>query len=312
MEEDVYRNDTIDKQALKALAVRSDAKGLAQATGHLGLLAVTGGLVLLASGPVAFAAAALVHGIVLVFLFAPLHEAIHRTAFASRRLNDAVAAACGFLLLLPAGYFRAFHFEHHRFTQDPLRDPELAGPPISSIAGYLLHVSGASYWRERLGTLLRHAGGRVDEGFVPPRQRPATVREARWHCGLYGALLAGSLWAQSPLLLMLWVLPMVLGQPFLRLFLLAEHSGCPQTADMLRNSRTTETHRALRWLCWNMNRHTAHHAYPALPFHALPAADLLLAPEIAVRGKGYGAVNAEILPALLGGRAGAGARSHRP
>ena len=117
-----------------------------------------------------------------------------------------------------------------------------------------------------LGTLLRHAGGRVDEGFVPPRQRPAIVREARWHCGLYGALLAGSLWAQSPLLLVLWVLPMVLGQPLLRLFLLAEHSGCPQTADMLQNSRTTETHRALRWLCWNMNRHSAHHAYPALPF----------------------------------------------
>ncbi|HIC81462.1 MAG TPA: fatty acid desaturase, partial [Kiloniellaceae bacterium] len=147
MEEDVYRNDKIDKQALKALTRRSDARGLVQAAGHLGLLTVTGGLVLLAAGTLAYAAAALVHGIVLVFLFAPLHEAIHRTAFASRRLNDAVATACGFLLLLPAGYFRAFHFEHHRFTQDPLRDPELAAPPIAGSPAYLIHVSGLPYWR---------------------------------------------------------------------------------------------------------------------------------------------------------------------
>ncbi len=302
MEEDVYRNDTVDKQALKALAQRSDAKGLAQAAGHLGLLALTGGLVLLASGPAAFVAAALFHGIVLVFLFAPLHEAIHRTAFASRRLNDAVAAVCGFLLFLPGGYFRAFHFEHHRFTQDPLRDPELAGPPITGLPGYLLHVSGLPYWRERLATLLRHASGAVNEAFVPSRQRGAVIREARWHCGLYCALLALSLWAQSPLLLELWILPAVLGQPFLRLFLLAEHSGCPQTADMMENSRTTETTRPLRWLCWNMNRHTAHHAYPALPFHALPAADALLAPQIAVRSIGYGAVNTGIVSRLPGKR----------
>lgn len=298
MEEDVYRNDKVDKQALKALAERSDAKGLAQAGGHLGLLAVTGGLILLASGPAAIAAAALLHGIVLVFLFAPLHEAIHRTAFASRRLNDVVAAVCGFLLILPAGYFRAFHFEHHRFTQDPLRDPELAGPPMAGFPSYLLHVSGLPYWRERIVTLLRHASGSVNEAFVPSRQRGTVIREARWHCGLYGALLALSLWAESPLLLELWILPALLGQPFLRLFLLAEHSGCPQTADMMENSRTTETARPLRWLCWNMNRHTAHHAYPALPFHALPAADALLMSKIAVRGAGYRAVNAEIVARL--------------
>jgi fatty acid desaturase len=43
-----------------------------------------------------------------------------------------------------------------------------------------------------------------------------------------------------------------------------------------------------------MNLHTAHHAYPAVPFHALPAADRLLAPRIAVRSRGYLAVQKEI------------------
>jgi len=60
--------------------------------------------------------AAWAYGTCLVFLFAPLHETIHGTAFRSRRLNRVVSAACGWILVLPPRYFRAFHFEHHRHT----------------------------------------------------------------------------------------------------------------------------------------------------------------------------------------------------
>jgi fatty acid desaturase len=69
---------------------------------------------------------------------------------------------------------------------------------------------------------------------------------------------------------------------------------------MLANSRTTLTNPLLAALCWNMNRHTAHHAYPAVPFHALPAADRLLAPEMSVRTQGYMAVQREIWENLAG------------
>ena len=280
--------------ALKALARPSNAKGLIQLAGHLGLLGLTGGLVLTFQDTWGLLPALIAHGAVLVFLFAPLHETIHRTAFRSRRLNDAVALACGFLLLLPAGYFRAFHLQHHRFTQDPARDPELAGPPLSSRGGYLRHISGLPYWGERITTLCRHALGRVEEEFIAARQRPAIVREARLHLAAYGLAAAASLATGGGLLLLLWVIPALLGQPALRLYLLAEHSGCPRVPDMLANSRTTLTNPLLAALCWNMNRHTAHHAYPAVPFHALPAADRLLAPAISVRTQGYLAVQREI------------------
>ena len=62
--------------------------------------------------------AAWLYGTTLVFLFAPLHETVHYTAFRSRSLNRAVSAVCGWILLLPPRYFRAFHLEHHRYTQD--------------------------------------------------------------------------------------------------------------------------------------------------------------------------------------------------
>ena len=291
---------TARKAMLRTLAARSDRKGLMRLTGHLALLAATGALVIWSRGGWAVAPALLAHGIVLVFLFAPLHETIHRTAFRRRALNDAVARAAGFLLVLPADYFRAFHLQHHRFTQDRRRDPELAAPPLAGRGAYLWHVSGLPYWRERFATTARHARGRVTEDFIAPALRPAIVREARLHLASYALIALASLAAGSTLLLWLWVVPALVGQPFLRLFLLAEHSGCPEVADMLVNSRTTLTSPLLRALCWNMNLHSAHHAYPAVPFHALPAADALLAPQIARRSPGYAAVQREIWQGLAG------------
>lgn len=285
------------KAALRGLAARSDVRGLARLAGHLALLAATGAVVLWSRGSWVLAPALVAHGIALVFLFAPLHETIHRTAFRRRWLNDAVARAAGFLLVLPADYFRAFHLEHHRYTQDRRRDPELAAP-LRGRAGYLRHVSGLPYWGERFATTLRHARGRVGEDFVPPALHQAIVREARLHLAGYALAAAASLAAGSALLLWLWVVPALLGQPFLRLFLLAEHSGCPEVPDMLANSRTTLTSPLVRALCWNMNLHSAHHAYPALPFHALPAADALLAPQIQRRSPGYLSVQRTIWRSL--------------
>ena len=286
------------KAELRALAARSDRKGLVRLAGHLALLAATGALVIWSRGGWALAPALLAHGIVLIFLFAPLHETIHRTAFRRRALNDAVARAAGFLLVLPADYFRAFHLQHHRFTQDRRRDPELSAPPLDSRAAYLWHVCGLPYWRERFATTGRHARGRVTEDFVATGLRAGIVREARLHLAGYALIAAASLAAGSTLLLWLWVVPALLGQPFLRLYLLAEHSGCPEVADMLANSRTTLTNPLVRALCWNMNLHSAHHAYPAVPFHALPAADALLAPQIVRRSPGYFSVQREIWGSL--------------
>src|SRR5688500_12643925 len=106
-----------EREQLLRLAVRSDARGLAQLACHLAALCATGALVWSARSTWWLLPAMLLHGIVLIFLFAPLHESIHWTAFRSRRLNDAVAWAWGALLLLPPAYFRAFHFAHHRHTQ---------------------------------------------------------------------------------------------------------------------------------------------------------------------------------------------------
>jgi fatty acid desaturase len=290
----------IDKRDLKALSTRSDAIGLVQLASHLAALCATGTAIALSKGTVWLVCATTLHGLVSIFLFAPLHETIHRTAFRSRRLNDAVAWLCGAVLVLPPAYFRAFHFAHHRYTQDPERDPELAVPKPANLGAYLYTVSGLPYWRERLTTVLAHAAGGVGEPFIPPSHKNRMVREARILLALYSALAAVSVAAGSWLAISYWLAPVLIGQPLLRLFLLAEHTGCPLVADMLRNARTTHSNAALRWLAWNMPYHAEHHAFPALPFHALPSAHALLRDHIAVQARGYLAAHRQIIAGLAG------------
>lgn len=289
----------IDTSALSGLRQPSDRAGLLHLAGHIALIAVTGTAVVFAHYPLILVAAVLAHGVALVFLFAPLHESIHRTAFRTPWLNTAVAAVCGAVLLLPPLYFRCFHFAHHRHTQDPARDPELASPKPRTWGQYLLALSGWGYWVGQAGVLFRLARGQDVPDFVPVRARARTVAEARGYLGFYASLAVAALaagWVEW--LLWLWIVPVLAGQPALRAFLLAEHTGCPLVPEMLDNSRTTFTNRAIMWLAWNMPNHTAHHLLPTVPFHALPRVTSVLRERIAVTAPGYLAVHKEIAARL--------------
>jgi fatty acid desaturase len=86
-----------------------------------------------------------------------------------------------------------------------------------------------------------------------------------------------------------------LAQPFLRLYLLAEHGDCPQVANMLENTRTTFTNRVVRFVAWNMPYHAEHHCYPAVPFHNLPALHDIAREQLQVTAPGYVAFSRDYL-----------------
>ena len=136
-------------------------------------------------------------------------------------------------------------------------------------------------------TLWQNAFGTLGAPYLPPRRHAAIRREARIILALY-ALAAGSL-VFSPILFWLWRLPVLIGQPVLRLYLLAEHGLCPPVADMFENTRTTFTGAAIRFVAWNMPYHCEHHAYPSVPFHQLPALHRLTRPHLKSTSPGYAA-----------------------
>jgi fatty acid desaturase len=112
------------------------------------------------------------------------------------------------------------------------------------------------------------------------------VRNEAWAMiTVYLILLAGCIALGSTALLFIWLIPMALGQPFLRLYLLAEHGRCAHVANMLENSRTTYTNRLVRRLAWNMPYHAEHHSYPSVPFHKLPDLHRLAAEHLRVTEK---------------------------
>jgi fatty acid desaturase len=306
MEADFTACEGVDRETFRSLSQRSNARGFLQLAAHLALLGATGCLVWATRGSFWRLPALLLYGIVLDFVFCALHESVHRTAFSSRRINDAVAFVAGALLMLPAEFFRAFHFAHHRFTQDPARDPELALRAPATLSVYLWRVSGIPNWSKRLSVTLTHAlTGRVTEPFVAEGKRALIVREARilWLC--YAAVLALSIYFRSTAALVYWIVPVMLGQPFLRLYLLSEHMGCPLTEDMYANTRTTYTNAAVRLLAWQMPFHVEHHAFPAVPFHALARLNALIRPRIQVSAPGYLALHAALVRGMRASRTAA-------
>lgn len=270
----------------KAALTRTDTtRGLIHLAGHLGAIALTGSYIAL-QGPF-WGLALLPHGILIVFLFTLSHECTHATPFAHKRLNDVVGHLVAPLLMLPFVWFRYFHLAHHRHTNDPDRDPELegAGRPETWPA-YITYLSGWGYWSGNLRTLWQNAFGTIDAPYLPPRKHPAMRREARILITLYVLATLSLFW--SPLVLWLWLIPVLIGQPVLRLYLLAEHGHCPPVADMLENTRTTLTIRLVRWIAWNMPYHAEHHSFPTVPFHQLPALHAHLQPHLKSVSNGYG------------------------
>ncbi len=277
----------LDGGELVALKVTSDGPGLLRLAFHLGWLAATSAAILTAPNVWILLPVLLLHGIALVFLFSLEHECIHATAFRNAPLNVVLAEAAGFLLILPPRYFRYFHFAHHRHTQDAARDPELATPRPRNAREYLRYLTGLPYWRAQISMVFGAALGKADYDFVPQGGRNSLVIEARAHLAAYAALALVCLWQHWTWPLYLWIAPALVGQPFLRAYLLAEHAACPLLPDMLVNTRTTFTNRLIDVLAWNMPHHTAHHALPVVPFHQLPRLTARLEQHLKSRADGY-------------------------
>ena len=129
---------------LKELAAKSNGKGFVALAGNCSLILATGGAIMLTDGvlvpalwrqawpPLLLLLLLLWQGFLLSALgFAAQHECLHYTAFRTKSLNSLV----GRLVSVPSFSFflheQAMHKEHHTYTQDLERDPEL----VAEVAG---------------------------------------------------------------------------------------------------------------------------------------------------------------------------------
>ena len=225
---------------------------------------------------------------------------MHHTAFKSPLSNDIVAYLFGFGCFRPPMHYRYYHWAHHRFTGNRKKDPELQNTFIDfdisgSLPSYIAYLTGIPFWIDRITALSRHSMVFIVDnvlsikmspkmhGVLLPKdleyylQRP----QRRYNVSLEALVFVTAyfwVWVivDSGLLWTYWILPSLIGQVFLRIYLIAEHRECASNTNMFSNTRTTKTGWLETKLAWNMPYHLEHHAFPYVPFYLLPEIHNLL------------------------------------
>ena len=268
--------DLLTREQLDRVSERSDLLGLTYLFGHFAAIGATGWLLWLATPGWWMVPALVLHGVVISYLFSPVHECSHYTAFESRWLNEVAFWLFCVVYIIAPNWFRYFHLSHHRYTMIRGKDPEIV-MLFGSTSGWLRYVSAYDFWWRNVWRILRHAtlGPNPQDVrvamHVPKHKHGVLVREARILLAIYAAIAAVAIWNGVGLwLLWLWVIPRLVGEPVQRMIRVAEHTGCEESPEIMANTRTTTTVAPLRWLGWQMPFHVEHHLFPNVPFHALP------------------------------------------
>jgi fatty acid desaturase len=262
------RREVISSARLRDMCRPSDFRGACQALSHVGALAVSGTLLWWLWGGLWAVPIFMLHGILLNFLYAGQHELSHWTVFRTAWLNEWVGRVFGFCMFYPRTFDQLQHIAHHRYTQDWSRDGELVRPRYT-LGSYLWWMSGVTYWYTRWRRIVRFSCGVVTEPYIAATRRGELVREARWHSAGYIAIAMLSLWLRSWVAVILWLAPLLLMKFVHQMQNSIEHLGLSHAGDVLRNTRSTRTNAVMRWMAWQMQYHTAHHAFPGVPFHRL-------------------------------------------
>ncbi len=293
--------DIISRRELKSYMARTNLAGSIQLACHLSAIIVTGYLLLLTMFTWWCVPLLLLQGVLLAFLFAPMHEACHSSVFRTRSLNVALGRFAGLIILRPFLYMKYRHMAHHTFTQHPKVDPDRVHFP-RNMSEYLLHISSYNIWHRMLGNLYNLSLGRFSEEereFIPKNELEPVANEARIMVLVYAVILAFSAYFQSWMAAYLWLLPRMIGEPALRAVRMIEHTGMAESPNMLENTRTTKSNMLVRFLYWNMPYHAEHHLYPSVPFHALPRLHTVVKSHLKEVAPGVFSVHVQILKRVL-------------
>lgn len=193
------------------------------------------------------------------YLFSPIHDAIHRSMAQSNRLNDLFMR----LILLPivpcsnGRLLRVMHMRHHRFANDPERDPDhwtMTAPFKMLWIWFLWDFHYLVFYLRR-----KEEFRGVDVG--TPLRDTILVWTGAFAIGWFYPLEIIFLWF-VPSRLMAWLIAAI----FMYL---------PHWPHDLRHEtapwQATHNRLGMEWLltpllCWQ-NYHLVHHLYPTVPFY---------------------------------------------
>jgi len=215
------------------------------------------------------------------------HDASHYTLFKNRLANE---LASDLLLMFPivamTQQYRAAHFGHHQFVNDPERDPDLVR--LNHPDPHHFPVSKAQFWRRYVlrglwpPSILRYLFGRAKAANLGTAEPSPVVRTAypksvaRRMRGSYWLAMLATVHALDvwPIFWLFWVTPLLTTYPLLmQLREIAHHSNAPDDGD-LTNSRVFRVN-PLWSACvfpYGQAFHLTHHLFAMVPHYRVAEA----------------------------------------
>ena len=314
MKEHFYQSETISDEAIKELIQKSDHPAMIRFVIMYSLFVGFGIWVVYSWGGGSIwqqLVSVLGFGIIHCSLFACEHETVHATAFKSRTLNKIAAFLCGIGQIYPPSVFKELHYAHHRHTHEPGLDPEISfgGKPIPSVISnppmYLSWLTGFPlFFAKFLFTIVGVL--RVPEflrkalfPFIRPAVKGRIFVEAWVIFIIYASFVYLAIYVNAGF----WGLfvGQVVGHCILAVYLVPEHNGLPHEGTILEKTRSVNTTSIVKLVMWNMPYHAEHHAYPAVPFHALPDLNKVMAEDLIHNKEGHTAVHLKVMKHTVSG-----------
>jgi fatty acid desaturase len=212
-----------------------------------------------------------------------MHDGAHGCLSPDEKTNLTLSQwFCAYPIFAETRAYRRYHLQHHARTQQE-DDPDLvlsAPFPITKMSyrrKFLRDITGQTGYQQRKAQLLNALG---------PKEWPWAQRAAHFceklgpqfavNAVMFAGLAAAGVWWAYPLL---WLLPLVTWMMVItRIRNIAEHAVVPDSADPLRNTRTTRANLLERLFIapYYVNYHLEHHLLFYVPCYNLPRVHRIL------------------------------------
>jgi fatty acid desaturase len=196
--------------------------------------------------------------------------------------------------------YRVSHLHHHRFIGSekyhchPSRMPKVKG--LVKLVYNLLHLFKIVFYVKTAKRLLAALVGHSDIA-TNDKQKRMICQDYRWMILAYtGVLTAAYYFAFLPLLVDIWLIPLVIASCLHTLLELATHAQCAMDeTDPALNSRSIRTNGLMNWFSNYCCYHAEHHQYMAVPVDALPQIHAQMPMDIKHTNPGYLALVLQLL-----------------
>lgn len=293
----------VEPALLKELNTTSDWKGWLQAGGHL-LLTLCSGAGVFALWHYELygwlVPALFIHGNIQGMLASGVHELVHERVFTTRCYNRWFLAINSFLTNWNYPFFEISHKDHHRYTLNQPHDLEVVLPSVEVLSKRKPETTGQALkrwlqfyfaWSGIVPTIRLHWA--FAKGGYQRNGEPGGLFSETWCQHMFSRMneaerLAVKRWSQIFLIghalviivfcaLGLWIIPVLVTFGSYFGGLLGYLTGAPQheglkdsVNDFRLCCRTYTCSKFFQFLYWNMNYHTEHHMYAAVPCYNLP------------------------------------------